>query len=107
MPESLFCAGLECAYRTRLLSRGTRVGEEDGVGLEPGVTTPVEGGCRYTRIEAPVLEGCASVLLAVNHLSCSAAILLLSQDVVYVGAWKRWCKLRDVNGAQGCPTTIV
>ena len=26
MPESLFYASLECAYRTRLLSRGTHVG---------------------------------------------------------------------------------
>ena len=26
VPEALFCASLECAYRTRLLSRGTHVG---------------------------------------------------------------------------------
>lgn len=50
---------------------------------------------------------CARVLLAVNHFSYSAAILLLSQDVIYVGAWSRWCKLRDVNGAQGCAAVVV
>jgi hypothetical protein len=40
----------------------------------------------YTRVEAPVLEGCARVLLAVNHLSYSAAILSLSQGVICVSA---------------------
>jgi hypothetical protein len=41
----------------------------------------------YTRVEAPVLEGCARVLLAVDHLSYSAAmLLLLSQDVICVSA---------------------
>ena len=70
--------------------------------------TPVEGDrSGYTRVEAPVLEGYARVLLAVNHFSYSAAILLLSQDVIYVGAWSRWCKLRDVNGAQGCAAVVV
>lgn len=40
----------------------------------------------YTRVEAPVLVGRARVVLAVNHLSYSAAILLLSQDVICVSA---------------------
>jgi hypothetical protein len=70
--------------------------------------TPVEGAhSGYTRVEAPVLDGCASVLLAVNHFSYSAAILMLSQDLICVGAWSRRCKLRDVNGAQGCPAVVV
>lgn len=93
--------------RTRLLSRGTHVGRRMGVALDFRCKLSVEGGrSEYTRVEAPVLKDCASVLLAVNHFSYSAAILLLSQDVIYVGAWSRWCKLGDVNGAQGCPAVV-
>jgi hypothetical protein len=62
---------------------------------------PVKGShSGYTRVEAPILERGVNVLLAVNHFSYSAAIWL-SRDVVCVGAWYKWRKLRDVNGAQG------
>lgn len=51
-------------------------GEENRDGLGTSVT-PVEGVCNeYTRVEAPALEDCASVLLAVNHFCYSAAIFL-------------------------------
>ena len=77
--------------------------EEDDLELN---VTPVEGShSRYTRVGAPVLERGVNVSLAVNHFSYSAAIWL-SQDVVYVGAWYKWSKLRDVNGAQGCAAVV-
>jgi hypothetical protein len=81
VPESLFCASLECALPNTAVAWHSR-GEEDRDGLGTSVT-PVEGGhSGYTRVEAPVLGDCASVLLAVNHLCYSAAILLMSQDVI-------------------------
>ena len=83
VPEALFCASLECARLpdTPAVARHSR-GEKDEDGPGPEVS-PVEGAhSGYTRVEAPFLEGCARVLLAVNHFSYSAAILLLSQDVI-------------------------
>lgn len=83
VPESLFCASLECALpNTPDVAWHSRGEEVEGDSLGPDAA-PVEGACNeYSRVEASVLEGCASVLLAVNRLSCSAAILLMSQDVI-------------------------
>jgi len=82
VPESLFCASLECALPNTPAVAWHSRGEENRDGLGTSVT-PVEGGhSGYTRVEAPVLGDCASVLLAVNHFCYSAAILLMSQDVI-------------------------
>jgi hypothetical protein len=95
------------AEQARLLSRGTHVEKRTGMALDQMNLLLKEIRSGYTRVEAFGLEGRARVLLAVNHLSYGAAISLLSQVVIYVGAWSRWCKLRDVNGAQGYSAVVV